>query len=30
MLISNLVGVEDLKAVTDCVNYIENMHEPSN
>ena len=27
MLIANLVGGEDLNSVTDCVNYIENMHE---
>ena len=27
MLIANLIGGDELKAVTDCVNYIENMHE---
>lgn len=27
MLIANLIGGDELTAVTDCVNYIENMHE---
>ena len=30
MLIANLIGGDELKAVTDCVNYVENMHEQSN